>query len=353
VSVIHLSADELGIFTARLVKIAKLGFKEALELAATASQANTLCFRYQYGKNHPDTAFAPWSTEDDIEPHALKALAAGEPAYMSSHPGVAYNIYANDGTAFIDEAFLKELSVYEEAADKIAEEWNRKQSQLEKKVESFDDCPKCPVWTKEEIEAEMKRRGCARVIIAEYWHDESDSQSDYFGGSKSRTVVIGFGKGKRESFAQLRKAAAEFPPTTHMGPGKGRFTCCVQFDEDWTDKGNRYWKGQYAPWFTDIGAGKVFETMEEAQAFCNAAEIPAMRSYEGVDAKLTWMVSGKSPENRENYSMGGGNYLGFGRYSRWRVSSTYGVGDCEVFVGCTPRPQPKPSRQLESIAADW
>jgi hypothetical protein len=93
--------------------------------------------------------------------------------------------------------------------------------------------------------------------------------------------------------------------------------------------------------------------MEEAQAFCNAAEIPAMRSYEGVDAKLAWMVSGTMPENRENYSMGGGNYLGFGRYSGWRVSSTYGLGNCEVFVARATKPEPKPSRQLESVAMDW
>ena len=57
------------------------------------------------------------------------------------------------------------------------------------------------------------------LIVAELAQDDCDSQTDYFATKTLRTVAIGWRTGKREDFRQLRKAAAGFPETAHLGPG--------------------------------------------------------------------------------------------------------------------------------------
>jgi protein-L-isoaspartate O-methyltransferase len=60
--------------------------------------------------------------------------------------------------------------------------------------------------------------GVEFVIVAQEEIDDSDSMTDYFNVKHGRTVAIGFRTGKRESFRQLREAAACFAETEHLGP---------------------------------------------------------------------------------------------------------------------------------------
>lgn len=58
-------------------------------------------------------------------------------------------------------------------------------------------------WFEDHAPADTKA-----VIIAELMQDDSDSQTDYFGGHTVRTVVLSFSKHKRDLFPEMRKAAA-------------------------------------------------------------------------------------------------------------------------------------------------
>lgn len=62
--------------------------------------------------------------------------------------------------------------------------------------------------------------GAEAVIVAELQKDTSDTMTDYFANESLRRVAIGYRFGKREDFAQLRRAAAAFEPTSHLGPGQ-------------------------------------------------------------------------------------------------------------------------------------
>ena len=57
------------------------------------------------------------------------------------------------------------------------------------------------------------------LIVAEYHENESDLQTDYHNHQTTRRVAIGWRTTARESFKQLRKAAATFDDTAHLGPG--------------------------------------------------------------------------------------------------------------------------------------
>jgi hypothetical protein len=54
------------------------------------------------------------------------------------------------------------------------------------------------------------------LIFAEYHEDTSDPMTDYFASRTTRTVAIGFRYGAREDFRAMRAAAAQFPETAHM-----------------------------------------------------------------------------------------------------------------------------------------
>jgi predicted RNA methylase len=58
--------------------------------------------------------------------------------------------------------------------------------------------------------------GAKAVIFAEYHEDNSDPMTDYFNSRITRTVAIGFRSSSREDFRALRSAAAQFPETAHM-----------------------------------------------------------------------------------------------------------------------------------------
>ena len=104
----------------------------------------------------------------------------------------------------------------------------------------------------------LKPSNAQALIIAELKEDTSEPQSDCYGSKTVRRVAIGWRTGKREDFRQLRRAAAGYAPTAHLGP-----------DAKYLD----YW---------------------------------------GNERKI---------EHRDNYSMGGGNWLGIDQHSGWHVRS--------------------------------
>lgn len=58
--------------------------------------------------------------------------------------------------------------------------------------------------------------GSKSVIIAEMHQDKSDSMTDYFGHSTTRTVILGFSSHTRDLFPELRKFAAMFGETAEL-----------------------------------------------------------------------------------------------------------------------------------------
>lgn len=149
------------------------------------------------------------------------------------------------------------------------------------------------------------------AIIAEEVEDESDCTTDYHGHKTLRRVLIGWRRGKREDFHQLRTAAGRYEPTKHLGVGKDVWTVRV-----WTEPKPAN-ENSFRPSrsFYAKNGTRWWSTEEEARAAITAAgESEAPYGYE---------LQRESVEHRENYSMGAGNYLSAGGRdsSGWKVKS--------------------------------
>lgn len=145
------------------------------------------------------------------------------------------------------------------------------------------------------------------IIVAEYEEDESDSMTDYFATRTTRTVPLAWSKHKRDLFPELRKAAAHFEPTAHLGPGKGVFIVHVQLETDIPrTNGGAYWKGDRSHWHGDA---HHFDTRAAAAAFVASQPAPEPIWFEDTKAEFSWRIDESPIEHREKYSMGGGYYL--------------------------------------------
>jgi hypothetical protein len=191
--------------------------------------------------------------------------------------------------------------------------------------------------------AARKVRGAARlaaekpewatgVIVARLEKNESDSMTDYFATSTSRTVFLGWSKSKRNSFAELRKAAAKFAPTAEFGPKLGRFSPFIRFTKDGGVKG--YWGGERSHWHSELLAdSKTFTTRVEAEAFIAESGTPYEIGFDGEVGKFEWAIHEESIEHRENYSGGRGYVLGSRDYtSGWTVLKINGFSE-DLFGG--------------------
>lgn len=153
------------------------------------------------------------------------------------------------------------------------------------------------------------------AIVAELDENDSDPMTDYFAHKTTRRVVIGWRTGKREDFRQLRRAAASFPETAHLGPGLGLFDVEATYTEDSVYQGQRVR-------LCDNLDGQTFRTEAEAREAIAKHNKPDGGECSGV--AWSWKVrEGEDLEHRDNYSMGGGNYLKAGgpHSSGWRVVS--------------------------------
>ena len=173
--------------------------------------------------------------------------------------------------------------------------------------------------------------GAVAAVIAELERDESDSQTDYFATSTVRTVLIGWRMTSKESFANLRKCAARFPETAHMGPGRDKYSPRVVLQDDVVSNGSGYWKGSDSRWHSELdGNGYdaiAFGPLAQAQAFIAEKGDPEPIQFQTPDGpklvRFAWDLRKESIEHRDNYSMGQGNYLkATTRYgSGWEVRS--------------------------------
>ncbi len=323
-SVAPLTAQELACFVAIAHKHLNAGpIPQLCQLASMASAGNAGAYSAQYGEPmEPETA-------DDIETLALEYLAERRDMVADHFGPLCYNMIANDGSAYAapgvevgqDADVLTTIRTLEKKASAWQEGERRKAERAEQNARAFNDIGQLRVLTRAEIEAKKQAAGAQRVIIAEFCIDESDLQSDYFGGRTGRVVVIGFGKGKRENFRQLRAAAGKFPPTAKMGPGKDIYKPRVVLLDDVISNGTAYWHGSYSHWHHELDRDVQFGTEAEAQAYTAEKGQPYEIGFDGKTVRFGWEIIHESYEQRECYSMGGGNYLGTSRYSGWKVRS--------------------------------
>lgn len=56
------------------------------------------------------------------------------------------------------------------------------------------------------------------IILAEFHVDQCESQTDYYGSTTTRRVFLAWSRHTRDLFAEMRKAAAGWAETAHLGP---------------------------------------------------------------------------------------------------------------------------------------
>lgn len=102
-----------------------------------------------------------------------------------------------------------ELETMLEAA-KAAEAARRDQ----RAADYFARAQKVSAW-RDSIRAKIPANAKA-VIVAELKHDETDTMTDYFGSSTSRTIILAFSAHTRDLFPEMRKAAKNHANTAHL-----------------------------------------------------------------------------------------------------------------------------------------
>ena len=197
-----------------------------------------------------------------------------------------------------------------------------------------------------ELLAKVKPEWAESAIIATLDVDDSDSMTDYFASHTTRRVFLGWSKHKRNLFSELRKAAATFGPTEHFGPKKDFWSAKVVLENDVPTA--PFWKGSSSPWhreLTDVGGERVeFATEAELDAYLAEKGEPGEISVDGVLTTFTWKKNKDSVEHREDYSGGGGYYLGGRSRGGWKVrKDAYGSLD-SLFGG--------PGEDLIGLAED-
>ena len=160
-------------------------------------------------------------------------------------------------------------------------------------------------------------------IIAELEENQSDLYTDYFGSKTVKKVLLGFSKHNRNLFSEMRKIADTYGPTQHLGVNKGEF----RIYDNWMEEGSNYPQSEV---FRADDSPAYFETEAEAKAFAEkyAQEDRDSRAKLQADEKGfcpnfrgEYSIDGSTGaiENRQNYSMGGGYFLGHHRYSGWKI----------------------------------
>lgn len=117
------------------------------------------------------------------------------------------------------------------------------------------------------------------IIIAELMVNDSDIYTDYFASHATKTVYLAFSKTKKDSFAEMRKAALNFPETVVYGtvpPTEAGYTPKDEHREKYTG-GSGYYLGdsKYSGWNVrkDYISNDLLERLQiaafEGRFFCN------------------------------------------------------------------------------------
>jgi hypothetical protein len=168
------------------------------------------------------------------------------------------------------------------------------------------------------------------AIIAEYNVDKSELITDYFGHTTTRRVFLAWSRHKRDLFPEMRKAAARFSETAHLGPGKDLYKVRVVLANDVESNGRFYRENEYSRWHSELG-DHTFWTLQEAEAFVASAPQPESIYFDDREARFRWSIRRESIEHREKYSMGSGYYLKAGHNDSdgWRVEKTTYFNDID------------------------
>ena len=118
--------------------------------------------------------------------------AFSNPDYEKVSPGALATIIEECDAL---DAALKQLAEAEAAARRRKEEKVRAEFTSRK-----------PEWAK-------------AVVVAELRESDNDPMSDYYGSHQTRRVFLAWSKTDRDGFAEMRKAAASFPPTADLATG--------------------------------------------------------------------------------------------------------------------------------------
>ena len=212
---------------------------------------------------------------------------------------------------------------------------------------------------------ESKRPAWAEaVIIAELHESTCDPMSDYFGSKVVRTCAIGWRRGSREDFKQLRRAAGAFEPTAEYGLDKSPCTLeGLYLDTDANKRANKYGMRYPAHFMPDelrdpkTGDALDFDTIDDARRALELAGFiktrdaakyepevwaaPASLFCTGQHGPEAWAVriAVREIEHRDNYSMGEGNWVGTDRYHGWQIKSRSTKWDgWSALEDCIPEP---------------
>ena len=165
--------------------------------------------------------------------------------------------------------------------------------------------------------------GTVSAIYADHREDVSDIQTDYFATHRTRSVLIGWSKSTRDSFSEMRKAAARFTETAEFGHGCDLYTVSVVF----VSEGPGHCAGDVSRWhsslYPDFDA-PTFPTQTAADEWLsNQPLVPNTVQDGDVVYEFAWHVTRQSIEHREKYSMGAGYYLAHPWYrGGWRVNKS-------------------------------
>lgn len=320
-SVTHLDIDSLASVAAVAQKhgIAAVPVTSAaLEIVAAA---NAEALAAQYGD-----LVSP-ATREQIAEAAERLLAVDETG--GGWPPLVYNCVSNDGRWFLPESVAEVVRRLEDQCRKIVDAEAERMARAERDAVAYDVVPRLESIGREGLQSALAAAGATRFLIAEFRVNESDGMTDYYGYRTVRTVVLGLSTLARDSFPQLRKAAAGFVPTAKYGPGRGRFFARVTLGADCRGGCGWMYAGDRSPWHRDSEAGP-FATRSQAEAHAAAHPIEST-TVDGEPVPFVWKIDEDSIEHRENYSMGGGNYLGESRYSGWTVRAvTWAPDKAEV-----------------------
>lgn len=221
------------------------------------------------------------------------------------------------------------------------------------------------------------------AIVAAQQVNDSDLMTDYHNAKTIRRVFLGWSRTDRASFAELRKVAATFKPTQHLGPGRDKFSVRIVVSSSspigatckYADR--LYWGGERSPWHTgpEYGEDRTFETEAAARAFMAAAPAvdrifvaPDGRSHrrerdgwthdqapDHTPVACYWKLERDSYEHRERYSMGRGLVLGCGHYETgWTVEKIpiRGYGGTEACGLPGPKPEELADQATTPIGAE-
>lgn len=178
--------------------------------------------------------------------------------------------------------------------------------------------------------------GVEYFIVANLQRDDSDTMTDYFATSTVQTHILATSKHGKDLFAEMRKAAARFEHTKHLGPGCDEYTPRIVASQDYIDSSGYYvHKNSTSRWHSEVQdhdyahGWPTFSTQAQAQAWIDSrpAHQLTIQTYDAQRNEISihheWNIHHSSIENRQKWSMGRGYFLSAGSsYSGWQVRKT-------------------------------